>query len=74
MNINSIKRFLYYSMELLILIDFLMMAIIYDYRKISEIELVANFVFMLWLFAFYEVLEKPLYKKLYKKMVKNRNE
>ena len=74
MNINSVKKFLYYSMELLILFDFLMMAIIYDYRKISEIELVANFVFMLWLFAFYEVLEKPLYKKLYKKMVKNRNE
>ena len=74
MNINSLKKFLYYSMELLILIDFLMIAIIYDYHKISEIELVANFVFMLWLFAFYEVLEKPVYKKLYKKMVKNRNE
>ena len=61
-------------MELLILIDFLMMAVIFDYRRISEIELVANFVFMFWLFAFYEVLEKPIYKKLYKKMVKNKNE
>ena len=67
--INRFKKFIYYFIDIIVILDLFLSVIVFQIRFFDTKELVTNLIFVLTLYFIYILIEKPMYKQLYKKVV-----